>query len=152
MLDKIRYIALCSGLFAASLVGSAAAVDLNTPYVPSLRPSTPLSLAGCRGLISHKQDQVSVTAWGAATVAITSRAKASRSTRMATRFKFAHPIASLSPPSVQAATIFHGAQIVTAVIVLRITHTSPWQGRAQVVIRPFNKKPGNARLLILCSF
>jgi len=41
MLDKIRYIAICSGLFAASLVGSAAAVDLNTPYVPSLRPSTP---------------------------------------------------------------------------------------------------------------
>ncbi|MEN5298645.1 BA14K family protein [Brucella sp. TWI559] len=41
MLGKIRCIALCSGLFAVSLAGSAAAVDLNTPYVPSLRPSTP---------------------------------------------------------------------------------------------------------------
>ncbi|MDR6430632.1 BA14K family protein [Brucella pseudogrignonensis] len=41
MLGKIGRIAICTGLFAASLVGSAAAVDLNTPYVPSLRPSTP---------------------------------------------------------------------------------------------------------------
>lgn len=41
MLGKIGRIALLSGLFAASLAGSAVAIELNTPYVPSLRPSTP---------------------------------------------------------------------------------------------------------------
>lgn len=41
MLGNIRRIILCSCLLAASFAGNAVAVDLNTPYVPSLRPSTP---------------------------------------------------------------------------------------------------------------
>ncbi|MFD1199511.1 BA14K family protein [Brucella gallinifaecis] len=46
MLEKIRWIAFCTGLFTASFAGSAVAIELNTPYVPSLRPSTPAITGG----------------------------------------------------------------------------------------------------------
>ncbi|KAA9367595.1 MULTISPECIES: BA14K family protein [Ochrobactrum] len=42
MMGKIWRVALCSGLFAASLIGNAAAIELRkTPYLPSLQPSKP---------------------------------------------------------------------------------------------------------------